>query len=278
MKTLQTFRVSLHGHGPDSDGVSSITDVVEAAGRSKIDFLGLADHNTTTGIAVLYRKVAEYNRDHEHQIQAVSGIEVHFADGDVIFSKTGPVDSAFLSWCESVATKRTTMATASAINQAVRQYGAIVTIPHVDAPFAGSLSGSRLGRIMKKLPPGVRRNVALEVRNYATQVFWILTVAREERLDRLAGSLGLATVGFSDFHHSWMVKKQVSTFEAAGGTGAALKKAIHSRSIKPAYRPGLGLFEWIRLVWTVSRALILYKTKYAGWSLPALRPSYTPYP
>lgn len=273
MKKTKSYRVSLHGHGPDSDGLSSIVELVEAAGRSKIDYFGLADHNTTAGIPTLYREVGTFNRTHDHQIQAVSGIEVHFTDGDVIFSKAGPIDPMFLGWCESVAAKRDTMPTVRAINQAVRRFGAVVTIPHVDAPFAGSLSLERLGRIIKKLAPSVRRNVAIEVRNYATQVFWILTIAREEVVGRAADELGLATVGYSDFHDAWMVKKQVATFPAPAATPQALKRAIRTRTIRFAYRPSLGPFEWVRLLATMVRALVVYRFKYAGWSLPALRPA-----
>lgn len=271
MKKLKSYRVSLHGHGPDSDGLSSIAELVEAAGRSKIDYFGLADHNTTAGIPTLYREVGTFNRTHDHQIQAVSGIEVHFTDGDVIFSKAGPIDPAFLGWCESVAAKRETMPVARAINQAVWRFGAIVTIPHVDAPFAGSLSLERLERIIKKLAPSVRRNVAIEVRNYATQVFWILTVAREEVIERLIDSFGLAKVGYSDFHEAWMVKKQVSVITGLTPTAQTLKKAIRKRVVKPSYREPLGLFEWLRLVVTLGQAWLLYKQKYADWSLPAFR-------
>lgn len=273
MKKLQRFRVSLHGHSPESDGLSSIRDIVEAAGRSKIHFLGLADHNTTAGIATLYREVAAYNRSHEHQIQAVAGIEINFADsGDVIFSKPGPIDHTFLSWAESVSARRQSMPAVRAIYEAVRKFGAIVTIAHLDCPFAGSVSTERLIQILNKLTPRVRRHVALEVRNYATQVFTILTVAREERVESLARDLGLATIGSSDFHHAWMVKKQVSIFEAGSANALSLKKAIKTRSIRASWRESLGLFEWIRLFWTMSRAVFLFKFKYAGWSLPAIRP------
>lgn len=272
MKTLQTFRVSLHGHGPDSDGSNSIAELVEAAGRSKIDYLGLADHNTTAGIPTLYRDVAGYNRTHDHQIQAVSGIEIHFTDGHVIFSKAGPIDHAFLGWAESVVAKRETMSITRAINQAVRRFGAMVTIPHVDAPFAGSMTRTKLSHITQKLTPAVRSHIAVEVRNYATALYWILTIAREEWLEGLVTDLGLARVGFSDFHEAWMVKKQVSTFPAAAATPQALKKAIRTRTIRAAYRPGLALFEWVRLLWTMVRAHVAYKIKYAGWSLPTLRP------
>lgn len=273
MKKTRSFRVSLHGHSPESDGLSSIREIVEAGGRSKIHFLGLADHNTTAGIPGLYREVASYNRSHEHQIQAVGGIEVKFADsGDVIISKPGPIDYAFLAWAEGVAVKRGTMPAVRAINEAVRRFGAMVTFAHVDCPFAGSVSSARLSEIVKKLTPRVRRHIAMEVRNYATAVFSVLTVAREERLEALAGQLGLATVGFSDFHHAWMVKKQVSAFQASVPTGLALKKAIKTRTIKAAWRESLGLFEWFRLTWTVGRALLLFKLKYAGWNLPVFRP------
>ena len=272
MKKTKSYRVSLHGHGPDSDGVSSIAELVEAAGRSKIDYFGLADHETTAGIPTLYREVGTFNRTHDHQIQAVSGIEVHFTDGDVIFSKAGPIDPAFLGWCESVVAKRETMPTARAINQAVRRFGAIVTIPHVDAPFAGSITRTKLSHITQKLTPAVRSHIAVEVRNYATALFWILTIAREEWLEGLVADLGLARVGFSDFHDAWMVKKQVAMFPAAVATPQALKKAIRTRTIRAAYRPSLGLFEWVRLLATMVRALVAYKIKYAGWSLPAFRP------
>ena len=273
MKTLPTFRVSLHGHGPDSDGSSSIAELVEAAGRSKIDYFGLADHNTTAGIPTLYREVASYNRTHDHQIQAVAGVEIHFTDGHVIFSKAGPIDHAFLGWAESVAAKRETMSTARAINQAVRRFGAIVTIPHVDAPFAGSMTRTKLSRITQKLTPAVRSHIAVETKNYATALFWILTIAREEWLEGFVRDLGLARVGFSDFHEAWMVKKQVSMFCGVTPTPQALTKAIRTRTIGPRYRPSLGLFEWVRLVWTMVRAHVVYKVKYAGWSLPTLRPA-----
>lgn len=273
MKKTQSFRVSIHGHSPESDGLSSIFELVTAAGRSKIDYFGLADHNTTAGIPTLYREVSAYNRTHDHQIQPVAGVEIKFADsGDIIFSKPGVLDPAFLSWAQHVIAKRESYPTVRAINQAVRHFGAIVTIPHVGAPLAGSVSRGRFVEILKKLTPRVRKQVAVETRNYATQVFWIFTIAREEVIERLVDSFGVARVGYSDFHEAWMVKKQVSVITGLTPTAQTLKKAMRARVVKPSYREPLGFFEWLRLVVTLGQAWLLYKQKYAGWSLPRFRP------
>lgn len=278
-KNVQTVRVSVHGHSPESDGTSSIHELVVAAGKAKIDYFGLADHETTSGIPTLYREVAWYNAAYGKAIEAVAGFEVNFADsGDVIFSKPGPLDRAFLAWGEQVIAKRKSCSTVRAIKTAVKRFDAIVIFPHVGAPMAKSVRIDRLYSIVKKLNRSTGKNVCLEIKNFATRVFLTTTADREHRLNVIADELGLAKAGFSDFHSAWMVDRQVSLAYISSMAPQALTSAIKRRAIEPASTVPLGVMMWLRLVGTMLRSFFIFKQKYAGWvqifSLPRTQFGY----
>lgn len=264
------IRASFHGHSGFSDG-GSIKETVHAAARAGIHFLGLTDHNTTTGIPVLAAEIAHYNSTYNANLQMIAGIEIGFPGfGDVIFAipVALQVDSPclpagrfrgweheeFLSWAEMVAGERNSYNPIDAIREAVRLFDAFVILAHPGMPYAESVSFETIRMLARKLPREVKRNIALEVRNAASGIFGPLTAKREAGVEALAARYHFATIGSADYHAPWMVALDYSVYQAKDATVTSLRRAVKLRHIRPSSQAPLAVGDWIKLLVTIFQA------------------------
>lgn len=248
------IRVSFHGHSGFSDG-GSIKESVHAAARSGIHFLGLTDHNTTTGIPVLATEIAQYNSTYNGSLQMIAGIEIGFPDfGDVLFVVPGEEYGEFISWAEMVVGERLTYQPLDAIREAVRLFDAFVILAHPGMPYAESVSLETIRMLARKLSREVKKHVALEVRNAASGIFGPLTAKRERAVEALAVRYHFATIGSADYHAPWMVGLGHSVYQAKDASVKSLRRAVKLRHIKPSAVRPLAIGVWVKLLVTMVQA------------------------
>jgi hypothetical protein len=258
--TEREIRLSFHGHTSYSDGVSSIHDLVEAAGAAKLDFFGASDHNSTSGLKELNTEIDKYNQRTGAGMHMVSAVEITVgADGHIVFATPG-FDPQFIVWADRVSAQRCTYNAIRAIFETVADHGTVVSIVHPGVLGTRSLSLSSLRTLGDSLPEEIKKNVGIEVSNWMSQIFQPHTALRELELRKLAQEYDFATFGGSDYHAAWMIPMLYTQYVAQDATEETFLSAVHNRTVIPSKAQG-SMLDMMHLAENLTKSARIAKQK-----------------
>lgn len=255
----QLVKVSFHGHSSFSDGLSSVSDLVEEAYRCKIDYFGISDHNTIKQIRSFYQFISMVNSGNGRAIIPVMASEVKFFNFgqkfELLFAKIGSLDEKFLDWLDNVIKNRQIVDPVQVVIEAVEKFDAIVTVVHPGMAYAASANKTYIRFLSEELPEVVKKNVCLEVRNWTANIF-PNNISREKDLPALADRYGFAQIGMSDFHHLSDIKNEYSVASVEEVTAEGLIKAIQNHQIAPSRTVYANLLEKMKIGLIIFRASV----------------------
>lgn len=265
-------KVSFHGHSTHSDGIDSIEKLVKKAYALEMDYFGISDHNTTDHIKPFYTEIEKINNQGDFQIIPVCAVEVAlFKDrykksfisknpkklySDIIFAKPGAMDPDFIRWLDlCIANRHSIKNVQPLIETAVKMFNAVVVIPHPDMPAAPSINFTVVENLEANLSPKIKKNVAVEVRNWSANVFF-KNKRRENNLIKALERFDFAQVGMADYHCAHDIVEMYSLAEVEQKTADQLVKAFQNRKIWPKDLAHPGSLKRARIALHLSRALV----------------------
>lgn len=254
MSAEQRYTASFHGHSPFSDGVSPIPELVRVAAQAKVTYFGISDHCTLNGARELYEQIAIVNDNLEVNMIPVSAVEITTSQGDLVVAKPGKYDQGFVDWGNRWGERRHQHALLETIGLAVNHFGAIAVIVHPAETLLSSASIGTIRQLVETLDYQTLTNVGLEVHNWSTKLLPIRTRFREWMIGRLATNINLAQFGFSDFHSSWIIPKQLTCAYLPSPTPEEFITAVQQRRVYPSQERPISPADWLRLAHAVTRA------------------------
>ncbi|MGI8928190.1 MAG: PHP domain-containing protein [Candidatus Limnocylindrales bacterium] len=199
-----TGRADLHIHTLASDGVSSVTEILERAEAMGLDVIAITDHERIDA-AQAARAMGE-----------ARGMRVQVVIGEEISTRNGHLLALFIE-------KRIQpwISIRSAIARVHEQGGlAIVAHPLVPYPLTCT-SGRTIRRLLDDADPAVHPD-GIEAFNPTTAgTRW------GARVPQFVADIGVAALGSSDSHRAEDVGQAFTTFE--GSTADDLRRAIETR-------------------------------------------------
>ena len=207
-------KADLHIHSNHSDGVASITEILEyASSETDLSVIAITDHNTIEGALLAQQTASSY------RVEVIVGEEVSSTEGHVLGLYLTEEIPPGLSPAETI--------------RRISAQGGIAIIPH---PFSnrgvfGPFGRSRFADAISELAFH-----ALEVYNSVPFLGWANRVAAK----MFAGGQGIAAVGGSDAHVLRGVGAGYTLFR--GSTAEDLRRSIDELETRAeARRGGLAL-------------------------------------
>ena len=226
-------KADLHIHTALSDGMGTISAVLESASRTDLDIIAITDHDRVDGALKAVDLAPRYG------ISVIPGSEITTAEGHLVaLYITRPVPPR-LSLHDTVLQ--------------VAEQGGLCIVAHPMAPFINSIKASNL--IWTLADPRVTGTlVGLEVYNGG-----LPQLANNRRALALGEKTGLAQVASSDSHLLWTIGMWATAF--TGSSPADLRYALEHRLTRPviADRPFRYFTSW-------ARGLLLRRAGIAYWS------------
>jgi predicted metal-dependent phosphoesterase TrpH len=195
-------KADLHIHTTYSDGMGTVTAVLEAASRTDLDVIAITDHNEVRGALEAVQLGPRYG------IQVIPGSEITTRSGHLLGLFLERKVPAGLTLRDTVLR--------------VAEQGGICIAAHPTAAWVTSLSAASI--IWALTDPDVPRTlVGLEVYNAGLPY-----LANNRRAQALGEATGLAPVASSDSHLLWTIGLCATRFP--GGTPAQLRHALEQKA------------------------------------------------
>ncbi len=226
-------KADLHIHTALSDGMGTISAVLEAASRTDLNVIAITDHDRVDGALEALELAPRYG------LEVIPGAEITTAEGHLVALYISRPIPARLSLHETVLR--------------VAEQGGLCIVAHPMAPFLNSIKAPNL--IWALADPRVAGTlVGLEVYNGG-----LPKLANNRRALALGEKTGLAQVASSDSHLLWTIGMWATQFP--GSSPADLRYALEHRLTRPviAERPFRYFTSWVR-------GLLLRRAGIAYWS------------
>jgi predicted metal-dependent phosphoesterase TrpH len=193
-------RADLHIHTTYSDGMGTVTAMLEAARRADLDVVAITDHNSTAGVSEALDRGPDYG------LEVVPGCEITTNRGHLLGLFIDRPVPAGRSLRETVLR--------------IADLGGLAVAAH---PMASWLCSFRLRDLQEAIDdPLLRRTfVGLEVFNAGLPY-----MRNNVRAQAFANTTQLAQLGGSDSHLLWTVGMGATQF--AGTTAEHLRRALES--------------------------------------------------
>jgi len=197
-------KADLHIHTTYSDGIGTVSAVMEAARRTDLDVLAITDHDQVRGALEAQQMASRFG------VQVIPGVEITTAEGHLL----------------GLFVERDVPAGRPLIETILRvgDMGGICIAPHPMAQWVPSLGEAS---ILKALAhPGTRGIlVAIEVYNNGLPY-----LRNNQRAQALGALVPLAQVANSDSHLLWTIGLCATEFP--GSTPAQLRQALAERQTR----------------------------------------------
>jgi len=220
-------RADLHLHTTYSDGMGTVTAVLEAARRAELDIVAITDHDELAG-ALRARDLAP-----RYGVGVVPGVEITTAEGHLL-----------AYWI-----KRPVPAGRPLLETLLRvgEQGGLCVAAHPTAQWLPSLGAARIRRALQH-PDARRVLVGIEVYNVG-----LPRLVNNRGAQALGHETGLAQLANSDSHMPWSIGLCHSEFP--GATPHALRDALELHTTRPVIRqrPAMFLASWLAQ-WSVHLA------------------------
>ena len=226
-------KADLHIHTALSDGMGTISAVLEAASRTDLDIIAITDHDRVDGALEAVDLAPRYG------ISVIPGAEITTAEGHLVALYINRPIPPRLPLHDTVLR--------------VAEQGGLCIVAHPMAPFLNSIKAPNL--IWALADPLVAGTlVGLEVYNGG-----LPQLANNRRALVLGEKTGLAQVASSDSHLLWTIGMWATEFP--GSSPADLRLALELRLTQPviADRPFRFFTSW-------ARGLLLRRAGIAYWS------------
>ena len=213
-------KADLHIHTAYSDGMGTVSAVLEAASRTDLDVIAITDHDRVDGALEALEMAPRYG------IKVVPGVEITTADGHLVaLYVTHPIPPG-LSLRDTVL--------------CVAEQGGICIAVHPVAQLLGSLKAAK---IIWALTDNVVAHtlVALEVYNGGLPY-----LGNNRQAAALGKQTGLSAVASSDSHLLWTIGMWATEFP--GSSVEDLRYALENRLTSPLIgdRPFRFFTSWMR--------------------------------
>ena len=209
-------RADLHIHSLASDGVSSVSEILDAAERAALDVIAITDHERVDA-AVAARSMAE-----------ARGSTVGVIVGEEVTTRGGHVIGLFMR--ERIRPWGSLRSTVARIHE----QGGLVVIPHPLVPYPLCVSGRSVRALLDEAD-AIYHPDGIEAFNATTaRMRW------SRGAPDFARSVGLAAMAGTDAHRAEDVGRAVTTFP--GSTPDDVRAAIVARTTAWEGQP----FTWRR--------------------------------
>lgn len=230
-------RADLHLHTTYSDGMGTVTAVLESARRQGLDLVAISDHDEVRG-ALLARDLAPH-----YGIGVVPGVEITTSEGHLL-----------AYWIE-----RPVPAGRPLIETLLRvgEQGGRCVAAHPTAQWVPSLGAKTIARALQH-PDAARILIGIEVYNLG-----LPRLVNNRGAQALACDTGLAQLASSDSHMLWTIGLCATEFP--GVSSQALRHALERRLTQPVvgHRPVTFLASWLAQ-WSVRLAGFGYWNPHPG--------------
>lgn len=237
-------RADLHLHTICSDGMGTVSAVLEAARQAGLDIIAITDHDTLTG-AWQARDLAPH-----YGVGVIPGVEITTAEGHLL-----------AYWVE-----RPVPAGRPLIETLLRvgEQGGLCVAAHPTAQWVPSLGAARIRQALQH-PDAGRVLVGIEVYNIG-----LPRLVNNRGAQALGRETGLAQLANSDSHMLWTIGLCHSEFP--GTSPQALRQALETHTTRPVIRqrPAMFLASWLAQ-WTVRLAGFGYWSAYPGAAITLRR-------
>jgi predicted metal-dependent phosphoesterase TrpH len=213
-------KADLHIHTVHSDGMGTVSAVLEAASYTDLDIIAVTDHDRVTGALEALDLAPRYG------ITVIPGMEITTAEGHLLALYVTRAIPRGLSLRESVLR--------------VAEQGGLCVAAHPTAAWIGSIKAPNL--LWALTDSDVAHTlVGLEVYNGGLPY-----LRNNQRAHDLGLRTGLASVANSDSHLLWTIGMWATSFP--GSTPADLRWALEHRQTSPviADRPFRFFTSWMR--------------------------------
>ena len=199
----------LHIHTTYSDGMATVSAVLEVASRSELDVIAITDHDTVAGALEARERAGHYG------VQVIPGTEITTAEGHLLALFVDRRIPSGRSLVETVLR--------------VADLGGLCIAPHLLAPWMHSLTPNIL-RGALELPEVAQTLVGIEVFNGGLPF-----LGSNRRAQAFANQTSLTQLANSDAHLLWTIGLFGSSFP--GTSIEQLRRALKGRMMRPVIQP-----------------------------------------
>lgn len=202
-------KADLHIHTTYSDGMGTVSAVLEAASRTDLDVIAITDHDTVRGALDARDRAGRF------RVQVIPGIEISTAEGHLVALFVERPVPAGLPLTETVLR--------------VGELGGLCIAPHPKAPWMPSLTPLSISRALEH-PDVAQILVGIEVYNGG-----LPSLRNNRQAQMFANQTSLSQLANSDSHLLWTIGLCATTFP--GNSVEQLRDALKSRLVRPYIQP-----------------------------------------
>lgn len=192
----ELLRYDAHNHSLFSDGHESPEEIVEAA-ATRVDYLGLSDHDNVRGIPRFLDAVKRVN-DRGINLRGVPSAEITTSIGHMILAVPDPeMTGRFLRWARGI--DFFNIDPADAIVPGVSEFNGVCIFTHPEVPLTRGATFTDIERLMDRLPESVRAHIGIESNNHASRALPYYDKIRKQT-EVWSRNLGLAGLAATDSH------------------------------------------------------------------------------